>query len=404
MNITKRSLSFLIIIILILPISISGGAAFGKNIDLPLSSFCYLLLPVSLAFLFKTGASPEVRKYSLFLFLYIAYCLLGILFSILQLGSGLDAMFSFSKSIYPFFIFYIGFFICQYSDKCLEQKLCFWVAIFSLLLFLSDVLFNNNFPHPRWGGNFLGVDIYGFPNSPAIFYVVLIAVLMFCNDYPRNKRYFYNISLLVLSLTIIMMGSRNAWGALLILSVFYFYNLKISKVLLILLVIITFLFFIDSNVNMLLLFSKIERMSSQGMLYGRVDVWQDMLNIIAPHPLLGYGFQPLSENYISFGTAHNQYIEYIYKTGLIGLVCIVFLWGIILKFYFLAYRNNSGIISKFYYALMCGFFVCIISNMVQSNFTYTVTQHFFVFFGGTAAFRVLGNIQHEKNPRVKLGV
>ncbi|MBX3436200.1 MAG: O-antigen ligase family protein [Planctomycetaceae bacterium] len=55
-----------------------------------------------------------------------------------------------------------------------------------------------------------------------------------------------------------------------------------------------------------------------GPLSGRSTIWGETWDLFADRPLFGYGFEPYSER-ATFDTPHQQYLEVLYKCGLVGM-------------------------------------------------------------------------------------
>src|SRR5699024_6107046 len=134
-----------------------------------------------------------------------------IWYQIDEIGSAL-ALASFLRALRPFFLFYVGY----YFFKKNGSLICSWSTFFAILLpavlIFSDIIFNSRWPTPRWGGYFLNFGVYGFPNSPAFFYVVCLAISiggLMSKAYPKN---FFIASIVVAGSIIVFVGSRNAIG------------------------------------------------------------------------------------------------------------------------------------------------------------------------------------------------
>ena len=91
--------------------------------------------------------------------------------------------------------------------------------------------------------------------------------------------------------------------------------------------------------------------SSEGI---RFRIWESVLNYIANHPLRGGGFLGVwALPNTPEGSAHSQYIDVLYRTGVIGFI----LYGIILfKITRFLYKYDSGLLWGFMGILIFGFF------------------------------------------------
>ena len=373
-----RLIAFFALLTLFIPVNINAGSFAGKPLDFVLSDFFLAFFPVGLYVLLKDGMGGVASRYTASVFLYFLLCVFIILSSQSWNDGGWASVASFFRAF-------------RWSKGSLEK----WAVWFSIALvwvvFFSDLLFNHRFPSPRWGGYFLSYEVYGFPNSPAFFYVVVLSIIV-ASCLSLGKQGLSLVSAVLLSLIIVFVGSRNAIASLTLLFLFFavFGYVRFKYMIYAIPLGGAALFFTSwLQVDTTILENKASRSLSEGALYGREHVWQDVLNLVLQKPLLGYAFEPLSLNYADHGTAHNQYIEYLYKTGALGFLASVVVWYFVAKSFWLASRVYRGEFLGFFYGcLFCAFLVSVFSNLAQPNFTYTITQYFFVFYAGTAWCRV----------------
>lgn len=388
----RSFLCFLLVFLVFVPLNLTLGTVGGKPLDFVPSDLLFLLLPLSLSFLKDGGRSQLVRQYTLWLYVYLTYCIAEILFlTDYRHDRALLSLLSFFRAIRPFFLFYIGYMVHFWSQGKIEKWSCSCAMLMSFSLFISDIIFSPRFPNPRWGGALWGLEPYGFPNSPAFFYVVCLAVLLFSVVKKQQKNPLFIIALILLGSTIIFTGSRNALVSFVVLLLWLFFvNCIDRKYIVVLFPLIGVGIYIINmvEIDLTILTSKAERTETEGLMYGRTDVWESALSLVLEKPLFGYAFEGIENSNFDFGTTHNQYIEYLYKTGLFGTLLIAMIWAQIGKsFYFLS-RKFRPLESGYYEFLFAAFVTALVSNMAQPNFTYTVTQAFFVFFAGVAAARL----------------
>src|SRR5690606_34697220 len=55
-------------------------------------------------------------------------------------------------------------------------------------------------------------------------------------------------------------------------------------------------------------------MDSSDPFSGRTDIWEQTIQLWSERPLWGYAFEPFS-NYSEYDTAHQQYLEILFKAG-----------------------------------------------------------------------------------------
>ena len=372
-----------ICLLLFIPLNFTVGQISGKPLDIvPADLLLLMFFPFVLVF-----QRIEARVYSGYawiIFLYFTACLVGVFLSVAFSDGGAASVASFLRPSRTFFLFFSGvcfFLICGERS---ERIFSFSAALVALLIFLSDVFFNPMFPSPRWGGYLGGMEVYGFPNSPGFLYVIFFSLIMVL--LKHNKIYFFVAG--VSALTIILLSSRNSMISLFLLVMALSYFRVVKLWLVVLSVVAITIFLADAGLNLNLLSSKFDRTLSDGVLYGRDYVWQDVLGLALDRPIFGYGFEPLSFNYSKHDTAHNQYIEYFYKSGLVGFLLVSALWGYVIYIYNKARVASDGFVRDFYAAIFSVIVVALFSNIAQPNFSYTITQGVFVFVAGISSCRL----------------
>ncbi len=265
------------------------------------------------------------------------------------------------------------------------------------ITFASDLLLNSSFPAGRWGGNFLGLPTFGFPNSSVFFLVVLIIIA-----YPSNvklfwERVFGNAVCSLGVLWVVMSLSRNGVLSLIVtaLIVFATYLIKDKRLVVNVLWALAaisvplsyFAYFAD--LGSLLptegLLLKIERtLEYEDPTSGRLGLWDFTANLILEKPIFGYLFEPFSHYNHEYATPHSQYLELLYKGGLVG--AIVFF----APFWFMfSAANHSrtlcGGSNDFPYKFLIILGVASISSVFQPNFSYSPFANLICFMAGGMA-------------------
>ena len=126
------------------------------------------------------------------------------------------------------------------------------------------------------------------------------------------------------------------------------------------------LYFVSEAIGNLL-----ERTFSGGMLNttNRLEAWTTLLELSEEHRIIGMGIgslKTITGNYIidqGFTAAHNEYVRFIYETGIIGLFIFIWIMAIIFKTY---YRNNIFGKKKYIIVLIIGFIVYSITDNTVS--------------------------------------
>ncbi|MES2131314.1 MAG: O-antigen ligase family protein [Bacteroidota bacterium] len=120
----------------------------------------------------------------------------------------------------------------------------------------------------------------------------------------------------------------------------------------------------------------------------RIDRWQGGVRLFMRSPIIGYGtgdeISMLKTEYIKSGlyisyleefNAHNQYLSYLLKNGIIGL--LIFL-SIFIYFVYLAFKGRDYIYISFLFLLLIGF---LTENILDANKGILFFAFFNTFFG-----------------------
>lgn len=305
-------------------------------------------------------------------------------------SESLIPLFSSIKLLKSFIFFYLGYY---FSKRIAPENFvrCMCVVSMSIvyILFVSDIIWGN-FPLPRLGGWFFNFEVYGFPNSAAVFYCVFFA---FCFlGFKINTgllKVAFIISTLLISIIIIGTLSRAAMlnlllyiGLMFLLRQRGFTSLIIALTLgAFLLINYLFLNYPELVAGLANKFAKFE--SGNDSSNGRFEIWVIALDLFANSPLWGHLFEPFS-NYASYNTPHNQNIELLYKGGLVGLFFYYFplAYSFIIISFRKLYHDKEQCIRDF----CCLYFALVISisitNNVQPNFSFTPTGSLIFFISG----------------------
>lgn len=388
----RRLFPYLLVLLVFAPVNFTAGYLGGKPLDFVPADLLLLLVPLVVFYLGRFKRDRLVKSYTLALSLYLLYCVFDILVLQFQGEGGLLSTASFVRAIRPFALFYVGFMLFSWSRGRAERWALQAALALAVILLLSDMAYSPHFPNPRWGGYFLGAEVYGFPNSPGFFYVVTFCILLSEATRTGANRVLYGPVAALAALIVVFVGSRNALASILMaVALLLYFRYLDRRYIFGLVPLMVAGFFVTSaaEVDMGMLATKAQRTMDEGVLYGRLGVWGDVLGVVMERPLLGYGFEPLTENYAYHGTAHNQYIEYLYKTGIVGTILVGFVWFSVYRALVTASRHARGGQERRFYAFMAvAFLACLLSNFAQPNLSYSITQTLFVFFAGVAAARV----------------
>ena len=213
----------------------------------------------------------------------------------------------------------------------------YWFKVYIYSFFLPILFANIDLLK---GGHYFpdaGMRISGTFTHPNIlsFYLILaltsFIIYLEANKTKINKIFKYFLFILIVNvvLLIIFTKTRNAWFALILLSLFYGF-VKDRKFLLILLLLLPLLFSIPAVQSRLI--SLKDKSDYQGMnsWEWRINMWKSSLEPIKERPFTGYGlatFQSMSEDFSNVGKngAHNTYLQTLFESGLFGLLAFLYL-------------------------------------------------------------------------------
>lgn len=389
-------------VLVLLPLALPVGNIGDKPIDLTYSDLLLAISFIYFLFIGKFIASRNERKLlsiSIFVFSFIVF--LGGVGSILKEGDILPFLSSIRFAKHILFVF-SAFLIYKLYRPSLDILITYtgyvslWLVV---VLFLSDVFFNPQFPSSRWGGVFLGFETYGFPNSIAVFYsfyICFILILLF------SKKRMLIVPILLLILGIVFFTfSRSGWVTALIvlLPVMIYSSLKSKRLIFINISLLVFLvvcisFFFDKLFPIIEPWMyKVDTITGKDItVSGRDLIWNEAIKLIYDQPLMGYLFFPFS-NYVSgYDTPHQQYLEILYKMGLVGF-SLYFLYLFYLYLVFAKAGWSGNLLRKVVVTSVSLLTLGImITNFGQPNFSFSLLSNAYIFFLSLYYFVFLGEL------------
>lgn len=381
-------------LVMLAPLAISLGSSGAKPIDLALSD---LLLPIGILLFFAVVASGKginrshftILVFSLVICLYfyfIAYLgAVGHNDFVLRIASSIRYMipFAFTFLAYAVYRNFGGSFLDIMSGAAKASLLIL------LILLVSDVVFNVSFPSSRWGGKFFAIDVYGFPNSPAVFYTFYLVFLLWAFQIQPSLIYLLGIALCLV--IILFTFSRAGWISAFVASVFL---ISISmkrdvrarkRYSLLFLVVIASVFVEFDRIGQMALpwAYKFDSVSGGDLTFsGRIAIWAQATGLITSRPIFGYGFEPFSNYVPGFDTPHQQYLEIAYKSGLVGL-CLVLAFYIGLSWSLVKSLKLSGLslgARSALHALLAIVLATFVSNFSQPSLSYSPLGNAITFY------------------------
>lgn len=383
--------------IFLAPIGLNVFNVGGKPIDVVFSDIVVILGVFAYfthIFFYKFG---KLEGQILFTTLFaIIFFLMLAAVGCLETGT-LNPVLSAFKYVKPLLAIMLGLYVAKYITLCELWRLLTLASLFTLVgLIVGQALVKGSIIG-RWGEYFFYFENYGFPNSAAQYYVLLEMFLISGIIFYKHKA-LYIASSVVLAAFIVLSLSRSGAVVVVIFIVMFFLmtlntRQKISSIVVVLMLIPALALVSIKNKESFVVLkeglgARIDRtVSSDDPLSGRFNIAKKGMGLVSEKPILGYKFDSFSNYNERHGTLHNQYIESLFKTGMIGTVIY---FGLMFWLIYLAYkrlgssyigRNDKECIKLMLFALFCLF----IGNLTQPNFTYSQTGNLVFFLLGFVA-------------------
>lgn len=369
----KLSMPIIIAAAYLTPLSIPIGNFSGLPIELVPSDLMIVYLLIQLVQGNKVNRNVMMWWYLMLYFPAIAFI------SYFQGRAGLGTLASVVNFWLPALHLPIGYLIYQnYGSKIFSVAAVYCIVLIFVIA-LSDVIFG---PFPRgcgyegrWGGCIGNLEIYGFPNASMNFLISLSGLIfyLFLSSKGFFTRFICVFSVVLLFAMSALSLSKSTIISIILMILMILFVLRPFIFTFILIPFSAFLFIVFyKQILSISIFSgvsnRVEASLDNGDLStGRVSLWLDTLDVIYQRPLFGYQFD-LFTNHGFLGTAHQQYLEILFKSGIIGLVIYL------LVFFraFLAYYRYSkaGDHNSYSFKLFSLFALIIIFN----NFTQSLTN------------------------------
>ena len=371
----------------------------GKPIDLVFSDFvcvalfCFYIVRVVL----RNISKPELHDFAI-----IAFAL-WLFFAMVSAGfmetTNYGVFLTFAKYAKVFIALIAGMGLARlYRIEDFWKLSVVATAVVTLLLLYSQIVITGSL-HPRWGRTFLGFNVYGFPNSPASYYLIL--VMYMTTAWLIKRKYTYLVLSPIAAAFMILSLSRIA---LIVLSLFlvsfvtFEMNLrKTLKAVFVFGVVVVCMLFVMQYLDSLesakdALVARYEKtFKGDDLTGGRADIALETLALVSRRPFAGYLFDSFDKYQRGHATPHNQYLEALFKTGILGFIVyffvfLVFLKGVINKMK--AYHHLQEL-KLVYIGFICVLFALSVGNLSQPNFTYSQT--------GNVVFLTLGYLAYARS-------
>lgn len=392
----RSAFLFMIFLLFLLPISISGSSRGGLPIDLVISD----LFSFILAFVYLFSFAPYSKREPL-VPIQVLFVLFGFVLASFSAIHNADLLpiFSFVKFSKVILAFFAGYALSRWFGRdAVLRSLSNAAAAYLFLLFVSQFVYHRNFT-PRLGSEVFEFSVYGFPNSPSSYLVFVLCVALL-----KSRSTIMKWSLLLVA-AIFAVGSLSR-SALILVSLaivaLSFEKATWRQSLILIAVIGVGAFQFLPDLTMLIdiaegVTKRLNRAQQTGdFSNGRFEIFRNSLYLIAGKPVFGYGFVSFS-NFATHGTPHNQYLEVWFKLGVVGLLWYLFIIAFgasrILKTR--AFLPDDLSLKGIYVMLV----LVLVGNLAQPNLSYSPTGNLvFLIFGVFAI--VPGRVSiHKRNPR-----
>lgn len=277
-----------------------------------------------------------------------------------------------------------------------------WIVILVILMAFSILVMNRwFFSTYRWVKTFhfsykqrLSLSYLG-PNVMAAFFGRYLFILLgfFYFDKSKLRKLLFFIIILCSFYSVIYSFTRSVYLGVLI-GLIIFALIKDKRLLIPIVILLIFW-------NTILPVSVVERINmtvtEEGNLdpsaTGRIEIWENSMELFKNNPLLGSGFQVIAFSGWKLRSAHNMYVTFLAEMGIIGLALFLYLFYIALKNSWKLYKRSKD---NFFKGLGLGVFlsiiVCIVTNFFGDHWTYIQLGGFYWTF---LAMTVRANIIEE---------
>jgi len=275
----------------------------------------------------------------------IYYFLLACVFSALwSVSPAISAFSFFAKTLEVYLIFFV--IVEVFTDKK-QVFIAMGVLTFTAFSTVIDsfiqhyITFRDIFTGQEAFNNDRATAAFKTANSLGAYLVVAIPVVL-SMAFQRSKKFLFRLLLMIIVFcmcwSLLITYSRGAWVAASVAVLFFvLFSVVKSKKLIsfgLFFVVVALIVSVFVGSRMRNDFGSKEFNRSDTMAW-RVGVWGDSMQMIKNKPVFGYGINTFAKEFQKIRTAdaesptyaHNCYIQIAAETGLLGLIC--FLWIII---------------------------------------------------------------------------
>ncbi|MFA9385130.1 MAG: O-antigen ligase family protein [Vibrio cyclitrophicus] len=388
----RKFFLYISVFILLSPLSITLMELSGKPVDLVLSDFLLMLVPLALLTSgFKSKYTVLIPALMIFFYLSLSA------FSAILDGGQLSNVVSSLRFTKQFLLITAGGAFFLVFGK-VDVDVVIRVSITILIIILASDLFFGSFPRGcgyegRWGGCFIQREVYGFPNSSASYMVILFLGILFLHSInlvpAKNVIYVFSIVIILSVLSL----SRTAWFTIALGGLAFLITLRkpifIAIYTFLFLFLSLFVYYNFKDISTLPIFEGIVNKISyyangNEVTSGRTDIWFDTIVLWAERPLFGFGFDYFSNYVPGFDTPHQQYLELLFKSGLIGLflylsLCLKVVFMLSDYFCKASFLKSRYVLFRLIFILV---FPVLINGLFQPILSYSIVSNMIMFILG----------------------
>lgn len=329
-------------------------------------NYYFLIISILFSILYLKKEVVKIRFENFCIIFFIYYILLQLLIVKLPLEKGV---------LLSYLVWSILFFILTIRKINIDEIrfLINSYIIAAIIISLNIIIVRNEFN--GWIGTYrytfkFNSGIYVDPNFMASF-LLMPSILSFnkvINKVRKDKLYIqYLIAFLLISIGIVLTGSRASLVALGISCIFiliYYRSFKVLGISTILIFIILILF------KDMLPYGTVKRLFFNSYIDGsnitRIDNWIHGIKAFSINPLIGYGSVSSSKILISiFGyehAIHNTYLTFLTQLGIIGFIPVII---VIIKILIYSIKRGNRILFPIVFSLLFTSFI------IEQNTTIT---------------------------------
>lgn len=275
--------------------------------------------------------------YLLWVMMFIGICLFNTLLS-KNLGDSLDALITLIQALLiSYLMFYWAFSKERFNFLLMSICMCSCILCFRTIF---------NLDMNRFGTVKLGYILGINSNALALRFCFATILSLYMFTTTRNKlRIWYGIAFFLNVILVLITGSRRALAMSLISCILYLImkannSAKIIKSMIVIvlfsLCILWLLKYNESIYNIIgvKFFNMLEKLISSGSILGenRDQMIKEGINYFIQRPIFGWGIGTWSSvTGSSLPYAHNNYVELLFATGIIGFIVYYFIFAYIIR-------------------------------------------------------------------------